>query len=935
MSTALLCHSASCLPSLRITDLSSCDAPDRLGHSAARDAYHTRALCRQAAAGDQVKTLCLLLRQQKKADGSHYTVWYDNEMQSRDTMAMEEGVAHSDNFLLFLSGDPPVARVNSDVAKGRCCCGGGQGTGYRAVGGSVEPELAAARQLERSSSAVPADALVENGKLEVEVDQKSYSIDLETGMVFDMTDGEHSTRSPSEEPRTPREVGVWNSATRKIELKPDSESQPLVAAELAPEHALGQVVWVRDDVKVPWIRGTVEGHEESSGAPLVRPVEGRMKKHHDREADGSTFWGVHERVPRSWRHVQTKRPALTMLDLATENKSWSTAVEYNDSSLSIALGIGLFKMLFWHGLQPVLYFWVFADEFSSLQPLQQVLGCAVGVREALYLLSMLACVRLNPAFLLVDVFASVQDSQSKEVLGGILGGRSFLAMYVIAPEKFVAVALFGDGGLESVILSLMAVFGGTVFDACGVMALGAGLGAGNLSPALLVGYSITTLGALWVVGILLVDGTKRENKTDVLIGPSGVLGVMMPAFLLFFAAGRWSATTWAEEEGAGSVAVGSAGGDPGDDDAAWSLDATVGALVLAAATSCCLAAISIACIGFDKWKNDRERHFELRMSAAAWLCCVLPLTTAAAWLFGCSFAQVMIPAFCAAVVIVWLLLVRPLREDLLERDARERRLASLVASKILSTGPECQSLGSGSCVSPEQLRSDAESDIQYDYLFKIVLTGDSGVGKSCLLTRFVDSTYVESFISTIGVDFKIQTLRMDETTIKLQIWDTAGQERFRSITSSYYRGAHGIIVVYDVTNEHSYERTECWLSEIERHAHPDCTKMLVGNKCDFVERSKQRAVAKETAQGFADARGLPFLEVSAKTSENLDEMFQQMAREIKTRMPPPASTVSVMTAQRGGGCCCLGHAQHDNDPWAQETKMASQVAPAEHGVSSW
>ena len=134
---------------------------------------------------------------------------------------------------------------------------------------------------------------------------------------------------------------------------------------------------------------------------------------------------------------------------------------------------------------------------------------------------------------------------------------------------------------------------------------------------------------------------------------------------------------------------------------------------------------------------------------------------------------------------------------------------------------------------------------EYDHLFKLVLIGDSGVGKSCLLLRFADFSFQESYISTIGVDFRFRTVDIGDKKVKLQIWDTAGQERFRTITSAYYRGADGIIMVYDVTNVESFENVKNWLKEVEDHASEDTCKLMIGNKNDCTNKAVPYTKAKE------------------------------------------------------------------------------------------
>ncbi|XP_073020238.1 ras-related protein RABD2a isoform X2 [Primulina eburnea] len=174
---------------------------------------------------------------------------------------------------------------------------------------------------------------------------------------------------------------------------------------------------------------------------------------------------------------------------------------------------------------------------------------------------------------------------------------------------------------------------------------------------------------------------------------------------------------------------------------------------------------------------------------------------------------------------------------------------------------------------------------EYDYLFKLLLIGDSGVGKSCLLLRFADDSYLDSYISTIGVDFKIRTVEQDGKTIKLQI------------------------IVYDVTDQESFNNVKQWLSEIDRYASENVNKLLVGNKCDLADN---RAVPYETAKAFADEIGIPFMETSAKNATNVEEAFMAMSADIKNRMAstPASSNARPPTVQIRGqpvgqksGCC--------------------------------
>ena len=163
----------------------------------------------------------------------------------------------------------------------------------------------------------------------------------------------------------------------------------------------------------------------------------------------------------------------------------------------------------------------------------------------------------------------------------------------------------------------------------------------------------------------------------------------------------------------------------------------------------------------------------------------------------------------------------------------------------------------------------------YDFIFKVLLLGNSDVGKSSLLLRYVDSVWNDAFVPTIGVDFKVKTLNINDKKIKMQIWDTAGQERFRTVVATYFRGAHGILLLYDVTNKDSFKNLENWLIEIEKNAQEKVLKILIGNKCDLTD---DREISTEEGKAFALRNGMEFMETSAKMNTNVTEAFETLGK---------------------------------------------------------
>ena len=161
--------------------------------------------------------------------------------------------------------------------------------------------------------------------------------------------------------------------------------------------------------------------------------------------------------------------------------------------------------------------------------------------------------------------------------------------------------------------------------------------------------------------------------------------------------------------------------------------------------------------------------------------------------------------------------------------------------------------------------------------FKILTIGESGVGKTCILRRFVENKFLKNHLATIGIDFKTKNLTINNKEIKLKIWDTAGQERFRNITTQYYKGADGIVLVYDVTDDGSFEKIRDWMAQIQANAEKDDLGLvLLGNKCDV----EPRVVTEEQGNKMAEELHISYFETSALTGQGIKEAFEQLARDI-------------------------------------------------------
>ncbi|XP_044755277.1 ras-related protein Rab-3 isoform X3 [Coccinella septempunctata] len=188
------------------------------------------------------------------------------------------------------------------------------------------------------------------------------------------------------------------------------------------------------------------------------------------------------------------------------------------------------------------------------------------------------------------------------------------------------------------------------------------------------------------------------------------------------------------------------------------------------------------------------------------------------------------------------------------------------------------------------------ADQNFDYMFKLLIIGNSSVGKTSFLFRYADDSFTSAFVSTVGIDFKVKTVYRHEKRVKLQIWDTAGQERYRTITTAYYRGAMGFILMYDITNEESFNSVQDWVTQIKTYSWDNAQVILVGNKCDMED---ERVISFERGKQLADQLGVEFFETSAKENVNVKAVFERLVDIICDKMSDSLDTDPTLMS--GGG----------------------------------
>ena len=191
----------------------------------------------------------------------------------------------------------------------------------------------------------------------------------------------------------------------------------------------------------------------------------------------------------------------------------------------------------------------------------------------------------------------------------------------------------------------------------------------------------------------------------------------------------------------------------------------------------------------------------------------------------------------------------------------------------------------------------------YDYIFKIVLVGDTCVGKSCILVRFSDDVFVENYVTTIGVDFRFKTMIVKNKIAKIQIWDTAGQERYRSITTAYYRGAAAIIIVCDMTNRDSFYNVNNWIEEVSKYIDQDIDKFVLMNKSDL---TSERKIDSGEVSKFEKEKGIKIMEVSAKTGQGIEKAFEYIIEKLINKNDNSNKSSMTLQGENNGfkpACC--------------------------------